>query len=38
MWSPVPQGTVDFITRAWRSDGGIEATTAWTAERSASPE
>ena len=21
MWSPVPQGTVDFITSAWRSDG-----------------
>jgi hypothetical protein len=33
-----PDGTVDFITSAWRSDGGIASTTAWTAERSASPE
>jgi hypothetical protein len=22
-----PTGTVDFITRAWRSDGGIASTT-----------
>ena len=29
---------LDFVTSAWRSDGGIEATTALTAERSASPE
>jgi hypothetical protein len=38
MFSPVPHGTVDFITSAWRSDGGIASTTACTAERSASPE
>ena len=36
--APVPTGTVDFITSAWRSDGGIASTTAWTADRSASPE
>ncbi len=36
--SPVPTGTVDFITSAWLSDAGIESTTAWTADRSASPE
>ena len=38
MLSPVPTGTVDFITSAWRSDGGMAATTARTADRSASPE
>src|SRR3954462_14701044 len=38
MLRPVPTGTVDFITSAWWSDGGMESTTAWTAERSASPE
>jgi hypothetical protein len=38
MLSPVPTGTVDFITSAWRSEAGIAPTTAWTAERSASPE
>ena len=38
MWSPVPHGTVDFMTSAWGSDGGIASTTARTAERSASPE
>jgi len=31
-------GTVDFITSAWRSESGIEATTAFTADKSASPE
>ena len=36
--APVPHGTVDFITSAWRSEAGIASTTAWTAERSASPE
>ena len=35
--APVPTGTVDFITSAWRSDGGIDPTTACTADRSASP-
>ena len=29
--APVPTGTVDFMTSAWRSDGGIASTTAWTA-------
>ena len=38
MLSPVPTGTVDFITSAWRSEAGIASTTACTAERSASPE
>jgi hypothetical protein len=38
MLSPVPTGTVDFMTSAWRSDGGIASTTACTAVRSASPE
>ena len=36
--APVPTGTVDFITSAWRSEAGIALTTALTAERSASPE
>ena len=36
--APVPAGTVDFITSAWRSVAGIASTTAWTADRSASPE
>ena len=36
--APVPTGTVDFITSACWSDFGIPSTTAWTAERSASPE
>jgi hypothetical protein len=38
MLSPVPTGTVDFITSACRSEAGIAATTANTADRSASPE
>jgi hypothetical protein len=38
MLSPVPTGTVDFITSACRSDAGMASTTAWTADRSASPE
>ena len=38
MLSPVPTGTVDFMTSAWRSEAGIAPTTAWTADRSASPE
>ena len=38
MFAPVPHGTVDFITSACRSEAGIAATTAWTADRSASPE
>ena len=29
--------TVDFMTSAWRSEAGIELTTALTADRSASP-
>ena len=29
--APVPTGTVDFITSAWRSEAGIDATTACTA-------
>ena len=36
--APVPTGTVDFMTSAWRSDAGIASTTACTALRSASPE
>ncbi len=36
--SPVPTGTVDFITSACSSDAGIASTTACTADRSASPE
>ena len=36
--APVPAGTVDFITSACWSEAGIALTTAWTAERSASPE
>ena len=38
--APVPHGTVDFITSAWRVRlrGGIASTTACTADRSASPE
>ena len=36
--APVPHGTVDFMTSACRSEAGIASTTAWTAERSASPE
>ena len=36
--APVPAGTVDFMTSAWRSDAGIAPTTARTALRSASPE
>jgi hypothetical protein len=35
---PVPTGTVDFMTSAWVSEGGIALTTACTALRSASPE
>jgi hypothetical protein len=38
MLSPVPTGTVDFMTSAWVSDGGIASTTACTAVRSGSPE
>jgi hypothetical protein len=36
--APVPTGTVDFITSAWRSEPGIAETTSSTADRSASPE
>ena len=38
MKSTVPVGTVDFMTRACSSEAGMASTTAWTAERSASPE
>ena len=33
MLSPVPTGTVDFITSAWRSEAGIASTTACTARQ-----
>src|SRR5438874_2530017 len=36
--APVPTGTVDFMTSACRSEAGIASTTAWTADRSASPD
>ena len=37
LW-PVPTGTVDFMTSARESEAGMASTTAWTADRSASPE
>ena len=36
--SPVPAGTVLFITSTWSESSGSSATTARTRERSASPE